>query len=93
VPGQPFYFKLEFAGDGVSEGLLDELASQVLRHVGCSPQQLPEIQAALDRAAAAVTAAGRCDLRLRLEHGALKIDVSSEGGPLLQSSHPIADRS
>jgi hypothetical protein len=93
VPGPPFYFKLEFTSERVSEGLLEEVASQVLRHLGCSPQEVPEIDAALSQATAAVVAAPRCDLRFRLEDGALEIVVSSNGGRLFQTSHVISDRS
>lgn len=93
MPGQPFFFKLEFASEGVSDALLEELASQLLRHLGRSPRQAPDLDAALTQAAATAKAAGRCDLEFRLEDGALEITVSSDRGRLLQSSHPIPDRS
>ena len=53
----------------------------------------PTLRPSWSRAASAATAAGRCDLRFRLEDGELEITVSSAGGQLFQTSHPIADRS
>jgi hypothetical protein len=94
VPGQPFYFKLEFFSGDVSDALLGELASQVLHHVGCSRQDVPELDGALARAVATTAVRScRCDVQFRLQNGALEIVVRSDGGPLFQTSHPVADRS
>ena len=92
MPGQPFFFRLEFSSDGLSQALLEELASQVLRQAGCSPQEVPELDAALARATA-TAAERRCDLRFSFEDGALEIVVSSEGSRIFQTSHPISSRS
>jgi hypothetical protein len=93
VPGQPFYFALEFFSRDVSEALLGELASQVLNHVGCSRQDVPELDDALARAAATAAAdACRCDVQFRVQDGALEIVVRSDAGPLFHASHPLADR-
>jgi hypothetical protein len=94
VPGQPFYFALEFSSHDVSVALLDELAAQVLRHAGCSRHDLPELDGALAEAAAS-SAAGirKCDVQFSIQDGALEIVVSSKDGPLFQASHPIPDKS
>lgn len=94
MPGQPFYFALEFSSDGVSPALLGDLASQVLAYVGCSCDDVPELCAALARAAGASAAAPRPgDVRFSVQGGALDIRVSSSGGRIFQTSHPIPDRS
>jgi hypothetical protein len=93
VPGQPFFFRLEFSSDGLSQALLEEVASQVLRHAGCSAREMPELDAALARAAATAAAERRCDLRFSFEDGALEIVVSSDGGRIFQTSHLISSRS
>jgi hypothetical protein len=93
VPAPSFFFKLELSSDAASEALLDDLASQVLRSVGCSPREVPGLEAALAQATAAAAAARRCDLRFRLENGALEIVVFANGGCLYQTSHPISEPS
>jgi hypothetical protein len=93
VPGPSFYFKLEFTSERVSEGLLEGIASQMLQHLGCSPQEVPDLDAALSQATATAAATRRCDLRFRLENGALEIVVSSNDGRLFHASHSISDRS
>ncbi|MQA30502.1 MAG: hypothetical protein GEU82_11805 [Luteitalea sp.] len=92
MPGQPFYFALQFSSHDVSVALLDDLAAQVLRHAGCRPHDVPDLDGAL--AMAATTAAGsrRCDVQFAIRDGALEIVVSSNGGRLFRASHPISDR-
>jgi hypothetical protein len=93
VPGEPFYFALEFSSPDVSAALLGELAARVLGYVGCSRQDLPQLDRALAEAASVTAAQSRlCDVRFRLQDGALEILVSSSAGRLFHASHPIPDR-
>ena len=85
-----FFFSLEFSSQGVSAGLLDELIAQVLGHVGCSTDEVPELGGALDQA---IRKDGhgerRCDVQFRAHDGRLDILVSSNGGRIFQTSRPI----
>ena len=93
-----FYFKLEFSSQGVSADLLNELTSQVLRHVGSSADAVPEVLPALQKAVASGTAgisspgdqSRRCDVQFRAQGGKLDILVSSNGGRIWQTSLAIA---
>jgi hypothetical protein len=85
-----FYFSLELSSQGVQASLVEELAAQVLEHVGCSREEIPELAGALEQAVAG-NAFGerRCDLQFRAHNGKLEILVSSNGGRILQTSRPI----
>jgi hypothetical protein len=93
-----FYFKLEFSSQGVSAELLNDLVSQVLRHIGSSLDAVPDVMPALHKAVATGTAgiAGpadqsrRCDVQFRAHGGTLDILVSANGGRIWQTSLPIA---
>ena len=58
MKGDPFYFALEFSGQRVPAGLVAELASHVLGHVGCGREALAEVPQSLERA---VVASGAAD--------------------------------
>lgn len=92
MPGHPFYFALELSGPALSAGLLDDLTAQVLRHVGCSSPDVPELQQAVAEAAAPASTAPGCLVQFSVEQGALQILVSSSGRRLFQASHRIPDR-
>ena len=85
-----FYFSLELSSQGVQASLVEELAAQVLEHVGCSREEIPELAGALEQAVAG-NAFGerRCDLQFRAHNGKLEILVSSNGGRIFQTSRPI----
>ena len=86
-----FFFALEFSSQGVSARLLTELASQVLLHVGSSPEAVPDLAQALQEAVAqdAATSERRCDVQFHVHGGHLDILVSSNGGRVWQTSRPI----
>ena len=86
-----FFFALEFSSQGVSAGLLTELASRVLLYLGSSHEGVPELAEALHQAVAqeAATAECRCDVQFRADGGHLHILVSSNGGRIWQTSRPI----
>lgn len=93
-----FYFKLEFSSQGVSAELLNELTSEVLHHVGLSPDAVPDVMPALQKAVATGTAgigspgdqSRRCDVQFRAQSGKLDILVSSNGGRIWQTSLQLA---
>jgi hypothetical protein len=91
VSTQDFFFALEFSSQGVSAGLLDDLACQVLSHLGSSPSAVPGLAEALQTAVEKGTATGahRCDVQFRASSGALDILVSSNGGRIWQTSLAI----
>jgi len=86
-----FYFALEFSSQGVPAGLLGELTSRVLEHVGSSADHMPDLPDALQKAVASgrIGAEGRCDVQFRAHSGTLEIVVSSNGGRIWQTSHVI----
>jgi hypothetical protein len=90
VTAHQFYFSLELSSQGVEASLVEELAAQVLEHVGCSREEIPELADALERAVAR-NAFGerRCDVQFRAQNGTLEILVSSNGGRIFQTSRPI----
>jgi anti-sigma regulatory factor (Ser/Thr protein kinase) len=85
-----FYFSLELSSQGVEASLVEELAAQVLEHVGCSRDDIPELTGALEQAVAR-NAYGerRCDVQFRAHDGRLEILVSSNGGRIFQTSRTI----
>jgi hypothetical protein len=90
VTASPFYFALEFSSQGVPASLLEALAAQVLGHVGCSRQDVPELTDALGKAAEKTgQPERRCDVQFRAQDGKLEILVSSNGGRLFQISRVL----
>ena len=85
-----FFFSLEFSSQGVPAGLLDDLAGQVLGHVGCAERQLPGLADAL-RDAVTKGSAGerRCDVQFRVNGRTLEVVVSANGGRVWQTSRAI----
>jgi len=71
--------------------LLEELAGQVFRHVGCTTHPAEELTAALARATAGGGFGGsaRCDIQLRAHNRTLEILVSANGGRIWQGSCAI----
>jgi anti-sigma regulatory factor (Ser/Thr protein kinase) len=90
VPAHQFYFSLELSSQGVEASLVEDLAAQVLEHVGCSREDIPELAGALEQAVAR-NAFGerRCDVQFRAHNGRLEILVSSNGGRIFQTSRTI----
>ena len=85
-----FYFALEVSSQGANASLLEELAAQVLGHVGCASEDIPGLADALDQA----TAKGgfgerRCDVQFRAQNGTIEILVTSNGGRIFQTSRAI----
>jgi hypothetical protein len=86
-----FFFALEFTSLGASATIVEELTSNVLGHVGCSRDDVPELAGALEHALAAdAGGARRCDLQFSVQGRTLKILVSSRGGQVWQISHSIS---
>lgn len=87
----PFKFTLELSGQGVSAPLLEQLAGQVIRHVGASSVPMEQLRGALAQATADGTFGGarRCDVQLRAHNQKLEILVSANGGRLWQTSCDI----
>ena len=71
--------------------LLEELAGQVFRHVGCTTVPAGELAAALAKATAdgAFGGARRCDVQLRAHNHTLEILVSANGGRIWQTACSI----
>ena len=91
MPTSPFTFALEFSSQGASGPLLEELAGQVFRHVGCPADADRRTGAALTAATAGGTFGGasRCDIQFRAHNHTLEILVSANGGRIWQTSCAI----
>jgi hypothetical protein len=90
VPGADFFFAFEFTSQGESATFLEELTTNVLGHVGCSRDEVPELAGALEHALAAdAGGARRCDVQFSVHGRTLKILVSSTGGRIWQISRSI----
>ena len=91
-----FFFALEFSSQGAPASLVEDLAANVFRHVGCAPEHAEGLSEALEHAAETGALGGdrRCDVQFRARNGTLEVLVSSNGGRLWQteilipSSHP-----
>ena len=86
-----FFFALEFSSQGAPAPLVEELASQVLKYVGCTATPVPQMTAALEHAVAKTTAGGerRCDVQFRAHAGKLDILITSNGGRVFQETVAI----
>ena len=81
-----FFFALEVSSHAPAS-LVDELAEQVLKHVGCSLGDAPDLTAACERAIADGARHHRiCDVQFCAHDGSLEIRVSSNGGPQWHTS-------
>jgi hypothetical protein len=91
VPSHEFYFALEVSSQGAPATLVEDLAAQVFRYVGCSPTAVPGLTRAFEEAVAATAAGGdrRCDVQFRAHNGTLDVLVSSNGGRLWQETFAI----
>ncbi len=90
MPGADFFFAFEFTGQGESATFLEELTTNVLGHVGCSRDEVPELAGALENALAAdARGARRCDVQFSVRGRTLKILVSSTGGRVWKISRSI----
>ncbi len=91
MASQEFFFSLEFSSQGAPVGLVEDLASQVLRYLGCATHLAPDLTDALGRATSKGTAGGqrRCDVQFRVQRGTLEILVSSNGGRIWQETIAI----
>jgi hypothetical protein len=88
VASHEFFFALEFSSQGAPPGLVEDLASQVLRYVGYAGTSVPALTQALEQATSTGTAGGqrRCDVQFRAHDGKLEILVSSNGGRIWQET-------
>jgi hypothetical protein len=91
VTPTPHTLTLEFSSQGAPVPLLEELAGEVFRHVGCTTVPAQELAAALAKATAEGTFGGarRCDIQLRAHNHSLEILVSANGGRIWQASCAI----
>lgn len=82
-----FYFALEFSSQGAPAALVEDLASNVFRHVGCSPDHVEGLSDALKRASEDDGSENerRCDVQFRARNGMLEVLVSSNGGRVWQT--------
>ena len=82
-----FFFALEFSSQGAPVSLVEDLAANVFRHVGCAPEHAEELSDALDKAAAkgSIGSDRRCDIQFRARNGTLEVLVSSNGGRVWQT--------
>ena len=54
VPAHEFFFALEFSSQGPPALLLEDLASQICRHVGCAGQAVAGLTEAFEHASAPI---------------------------------------
>jgi hypothetical protein len=91
VPAHEFFFALECSSQGPPALLLEDLASQIFRHVGCGGHAVAGLTEAFVDVSARTAAGGhrRCDVQFRAHSGRLDILVSSNGGRVWQDSVAI----
>ena len=93
MAGQDFFFSLEFSSQGAPVTLLEQLASQLLSHVGVSASALPELSDALKKAVEEGSKGGkrRCDVQFRVQGAKLEIVVSANGGRVWQTARSLSN--
>ncbi|HEX4348146.1 MAG TPA: hypothetical protein VHZ73_11280 [Vicinamibacterales bacterium] len=91
MAGQDFFFSLEFSSQGAPAALLEQLASQLLSHVGVSAADLPELSEALNKAVEDGSMGGkrRCDVQFRAQGSKLEIVVTANGGRVWQTTRSL----
>jgi hypothetical protein len=83
-----FFFALEVSSQGAPASLVDDLAQQIFKHVGCAPASIPAMTEAIESAVERTGALGprRCDVQFRAGGGKLEILISSNGGRIFQET-------
>lgn len=83
-----FYFALEVSSQGAPAALVDDLAQQIFKYVGCAQTSIPAMTEAIERAVEKTETVGarRCDVQFRAGGGKLEILVSSNGGRIFQET-------
>jgi hypothetical protein len=81
VPGHEFVFALELSDEPYFEGMLSDVTSAVLVHVGYHGAAIETLRAELGAALKAGAAAGhpRCDIRFRAHSGHLHVSIAYPG--------------
>ncbi len=91
MPDYDFLFALDLSDEPHFDGMLQDLAAVVLRHVGYEPPIVQavtaDVRAAL--AAGAAEAPGRCDVRFRARSGTLRISVAFAGGRTWETARAL----
>ena len=76
-----FSFAVELSDDPHFDSMLAELSRAVCTHAGLPPDAVQELAGALHESLAGSGARGhRCDVRFRVEAGALHVLVAFDGG-------------
>ncbi len=87
-----FLFALEVSCQGAPATLVEDLALNIFRHVGCDPERADGLRGAVERAAepSALGGVRRCDVQFRAHDGQLDVLVSSNGGRVWQTTIVIS---
>lgn len=91
MPDHEFLFALELSDEPPFEGMLADVTSAVLSHVGYGQPAVEELGGVLRAALAAGHVRGhtRCDVRFRARSGELHISVAYEGGAEWRTTRPL----
>jgi hypothetical protein len=82
-----FFFALECSSQGAPASLVEDLAANVFRHVGCATEHAEGLSEALEQAVekGALDGDRRCDVQFRARNGMLEVLVSANGGRIWQT--------
>lgn len=89
MPDHDFFFSLELSSQGLPAALLEDLALNVFRHVGCAPGHAEDLRLAVQRAVedtAGSAGPRRCDVQFRAGHRKLEVLVTANGGRIWQAT-------
>ena len=91
MPDHEFLFALQLSDEPPFEGMLAELSSAVLTHVGYAPPAVAELGGVLRKALADGHVSGhtRCHVRFRALSGEIQISVAYEGGAEWRTTRPL----
>jgi len=91
VAGHDFVFALQLSDEAHFDGMLSDLTSAVLSHVGYHPSAIEELCGALRDALAAGYSSGnsRCDVRFSAGAGELLISIAYAGGAEWRTARPL----
>ena len=84
---QDFFFAIGCFSRDAPVSIVEDLAANIFRHVGCAPEHAEGLNEALARAARAASSDGgrRCDVQFKARNGTLEVLVTSNGGRIWQA--------
>lgn len=89
MPGPEFSFDVELPGRGVPDGMVEELTTRLLEHVGCASRAAGVAGDLIAAVSNGAGAPGPCHVRFVAHDGCLELTVSANHTRIWHTSCPI----